>query len=64
MIAWLLRKLRRKPKPVGPAHLYAPHGSILETFYGKDHCMYCPYVDKEQTLFTTPPCPRNLKELA
>lgn len=43
----------------GPAHVFPPPGSVLETYYGRNRCMYCDRIDPDQTPLTDPPCPRD-----
>jgi hypothetical protein len=63
MITWLTR-LFFGTKPRGPAHVYAPRGSVLETYYGTHACLHCGRFDQDEPTFTDPPCPREFQELA
>lgn len=56
MIAWLLRKLRRKAKPKGPAHKYSSDVYLR----GYNHCTKCGVYNPRRQLHTQPPCSERL----
>lgn len=44
----------------GPYHVYTQRGTLPEQHLGAHTCVYCGRFDQDETVFTDPPCPRNL----